>query len=168
MASPINIMHDIIMEECYGWPVEGPEALGPAAGTFHTALGDDAAVAAAKVGAIAVVGPNGEKIPIAITNAQLRAYVTSQGHKATNEALKYLRDHVCEKDVPGVPRIRAVKVTTAHLGGGLTIPTMTKPKNTHSEEGMYYTFHLRLPPRIVDWKAMIVNLPTEKRDNASG
>ena len=88
MAGPIDDMYDIIMEECYVWLVEGPEALGPAAGTFPSVLEDDAAVAAAKVGAIAVMVPNGEKIPIAMTNAEVRAYATTQGHKASNEALK--------------------------------------------------------------------------------
>ena len=165
MASTIDDMYDIIMEECYGWPVEGPEALGPAAGTFHTVLGDDAAVAAATVGAIAVVGPNGENIPVAITRDQLRAYVPSQGHKVTNEAMKYLRDHVGEKDVRGQPGIRAVEVTTAHQGGGLSIPTMTKPMKTGSDEGMDYTFHLELPPRTVDPWAMIANLPPKQRDD---
>ena len=127
MARAIDDMYDIIIEELYSWQVAGPEALGPAAGTFHTALLDDAAVAAATVGAIAVVGPKGENIPVVITKDQLRAYVPSQGHKVTNEAMKYLRDFVGEKDVPGKPRIRAVEVTTAHQGGGLSIPTMTQP-----------------------------------------
>ena len=164
MAGPINDLYDRIMDECYAWPVKGPEALGPAAGTFRSVLEDDAAVAAANVGTIAVVGPDGEEIPIAMTNAEVMAYAPTQGHKASNEALKYLRDHVGEKDVRGVPGIRSVELTTSHTCGGLTIPTMTKPLNTHSDEGMDYTFHHELPYRNVDWKAVIVNLPTAKRD----
>ena len=136
MGSPINAMFDTIIEECYAWPVEGPEALGPAAGKFRSVLTDNVAVAAAVVGTIAVVGPDGEKIPITMTNAEVKAYATPQGHKTSNEALKYLRDHVGEKTVPGVPTLRAVEVTTSDRGGGLTIPTMTKPLNTHSDEGM--------------------------------
>ena len=73
MAGPINDSFDRIMEECYAWPVKGPEALGPAAGTFRSVLEDNAAVAAANVGTIAVVGPDGEEIPIAMTNAEVQA-----------------------------------------------------------------------------------------------
>ena len=45
-----------IMKECYYHPVPGPEALGPAVGTFRTVLTSYAAVAAAAVGTIAVMG----------------------------------------------------------------------------------------------------------------
>ena len=152
-----------IMTECYSHPVDGPEALGPAAGTFRTVLEDDAAVAAAAVGTIAVMGPEGEQIGVMITNSQIRNYVTTQGHQWTNEALEYLRDYVGEKEVLGKPSMRAIELTTAHLGGGLTIPTMTKPLNTGSDEGMDYTFHHELPSRTVDCKAVIANLPKKKR-----
>ena len=111
-----------IMEECYCRPVAGPEALGAAAGTFTSVLLDDAAVAAATVGQPAVVGPNGESIAVAITRDQLRTYVPPHGHKVTNETIKYLRDFVGEKDVRGQPGMRAIEVTTALRGGGLSIP----------------------------------------------
>ena len=77
-----------IMNECYSHPVEGPEALGPAAGKFRTVLEDHAAVAAAAVGTIAVMGPKGGQIGVMITNSQIRNYVKEQGRKWTNEALK--------------------------------------------------------------------------------
>ena len=168
MANPIDDLYDIIIEECHSWPVEGPEALGPAAGGFRSLLVNDAAVAAAVAGTFAVVGPAGENIPIMMTNDEVKAYVRTQGHKATNEAMKYLRDHVGEKDVRGLPGIRALEVTTAHLGGGLSIPVMTKPMNTHSDEGMDYQFHHDRPYRTVDCKAMIANLPTNVMDTMLG
>jgi len=136
MARTIADVYYDIMEELYSWPVAGPEALGTAAGTFTSVLLDDAAVAAATVGTIAVVGPNGENIPVAITRDQLRTYVPPHGHKVTNETIKYLRDHVGEKDVRGQPGMRAIEVTTALKGGGLGIPPMTKPKGTGTDEGM--------------------------------
>ena len=49
-------------------------ALGPAASTFASVLRDDAAVAAAAVADIAVTRPNGEDIPIAMTNAEVKNY----------------------------------------------------------------------------------------------
>ena len=55
----MDVAFKTIMNECYSHPVEGPEALGDAAGTFRTVLEDHAAVAAAAVGTIAVVGPEG-------------------------------------------------------------------------------------------------------------
>ena len=122
MERAIDDVYYTIMEECYCRPVAGPEALGPAAGTFHTALLDDAAVAAATVGQPAVVGPNGENIAVAITRDQLRTYVPPHGHKVTNETIKYLRDFVGEKDVRGQPGMRAIEVTTALRSGGLSIP----------------------------------------------
>ena len=139
--------------------------MGPVAGTFHTALGDDAAIAVATVGAIAVVGPNGENIAVAITRDQLRTYVPPHGHKVTNETIKYLRDFVGEKDVRGQPGMRAIEVTTALRGGGLSIPPMTKPMKTGCDEGMDYKFHLEQPPRHVDPWAMIANLPAKQRDD---
>jgi hypothetical protein len=168
MANPIDDLYDTIIEECQSWPVEGPEALGPAAGGFRSLLVSDAAVAAAVAGSIALVGPAGENVKIMMTNAEVKAYGTNQGHKTTNEAMKYIRDHVGEKEDPGWPGIRALEVTTAHLGGGLTIPVMTKPKNTGSDEGMDYSFHYNQAYRTVDCKAMIANLPTAKRDKMLG
>ena len=44
------------MAACNYSPVVGPEALGPAATTFRSVLTDEAAVAAAVIGDIAVVG----------------------------------------------------------------------------------------------------------------
>ena len=122
MAGTIDGMFDVIIEECYAWPVVGPEALGPAAGKFRSVLTDEAAVAASVTGNIAVLGPSGEEIPIWMTNAEVKAYTTPQGHATTNEAMKYVRGHVGEKNVPGVPTLRALEVTHAHLGGGLSIP----------------------------------------------
>jgi hypothetical protein len=167
MAGTTDGMFDAIIEECYAWPVVGPEALGPAAGKFRSVLTDEAAVAAAVTGNIAVLGPSGEEIPIWMTNAEVKAYTTKQGHATTNEAMKYVRDHVGEKNVPGVPTLRAVEVTHAHLGGGLSIPTMTKPLKTGSDEGMDYWFDLG-KVRTVDVKAMVANLPREKRDEMLG
>ena len=60
------------------WSV-GPEALGPAAGTFRPTLKDQAAVVAAKVGDVAVIGPTGEEIPIAMTNGELWTILTIKG-----------------------------------------------------------------------------------------
>ena len=48
----------------------GPAALGPSAGKFNTLLLGPAAVAAAVVGHPAVVGPEGEQIPVALLNLQ--------------------------------------------------------------------------------------------------
>ena len=101
MANPIDDLYDTIIEECQSWPVEGPEALGPAAGGFRSLLVSDAAVAAAVAGSIALVGPAGENVKIMMTNAEVKAYGTNQGHKTTNEAMKYIRDHVGEKEDPG-------------------------------------------------------------------
>ena len=156
-----------IMTECYSRPVDGPEALGPAAGTFRTVLEDDAAVAAATVGTIAVVGPEGEQISVMITNSEIRNYVTQQLHQTSNETLIYLRDHVGEKEVRGEPSRRAIELTTAHLGGGLTIPTMTTGFHKNPE-AIDYTFHHELPPHIVDCKAVIANLPRKERDKMLG
>ena len=60
---------------------KGPVALGPSAGTFQTLLPDPPAVAAAVVGTPAVVGTNGEQIPVAFLNSEIRTYQTLQGHK---------------------------------------------------------------------------------------
>ena len=145
----MDALFKTIMNECYSHPVEGPEALGDAAGTFRTVLTSYAAVAAAAVGTIAVMGPEGEQIKVMIMNSEIRNYVTEQLHQWSNEALIYLRDHVGEKEVRGEPSRRAIELTTAHLGGGLTIPTMTK-RFHRSDEGIDYTFHHELPPRIVE------------------
>ena len=51
------------------YPAVGEEALGPDAGKFSSILLDQAAVAAATIGDVAVIGPNGEQIPIVMTNA---------------------------------------------------------------------------------------------------
>ena len=153
-----------IMKECYYHPVPGPEALGPAVGTFRTVLTSYAAVAAAAVGAIAVMGPEGEQIGVMITNSQIRNYVTTQGHQWTYEALEYLRDYVGEKGGLGKPSMRAIELTTAHLGGGLSIP----PMMIGGYEDMDYTVHHELPSRIVDCKAMIANLPKKTRNKLLG
>ena len=138
------------------WSV-GPEALGPAAGKFRTTLKDQAAVVAAKVGDVAVIGPTGEEIPIAMTNGEVRNYPNNQGHKAAHEALQYLRDHRGENGA-GVPLLRAMDVTQAHLGRGLSIPVMHRTPNAKGDEGMYYWFDTQVF-RHVDWKAMLANLP---------
>ena len=164
----MDVAFKTIMNECYSHPVEGPEALGDAAGTFRTVLEDHAAVAAAAVGAIAVIGPEGEQIGVMITNSQIRNYVTTQGHQWTNKALEYLRDYVGEKGGLGKPSMRAIELTTAHLGGGLSIPTMTIPLKTGGYEDMDYTVHHELPSRIVDCKAVIANLPKKTRNKLLG
>jgi hypothetical protein len=69
-----------IMQECYAMPVVGPEAFGPAAGTFRTLLTDEAAVAAAVTGDIAVVCPGGFQIPIAMTNDEVKNYDPKMRH----------------------------------------------------------------------------------------
>ena len=167
MANP-EALYGQIMVACYTHPVAGPEALGPAAGTFRTLLTTDAAVAAAEVGAAAVVGPDEEPIVIVMTNKQAKNYKTTQGHKWTNEAMKYLRDHILEKNKPGHPGRRSIELTTAHLGGGLTIPHLGKPGDKGLNGGMDYLFDHDKPPRNVDWKAMIANLPQPKRDAMLG
>ena len=147
------------------WSV-GPEALGPAAGTFRPTLKDQAAVVAAKVGDVAVIGPTGEEIPIAMTNGEVRNYPNNQGRKAANEALKYLRDHRGENGA-GVPLLRAMDVTQAHLGRGLSIPVMHRRPNAKGDERMYYWFDTRVF-RHVDWKAMLANLPISKINEMLG
>ena len=109
------------------------------------------------------MGPEGEQISVMITNSEIRNYVTEQPHQWSDEALIYLRDHVGEKEVRGEPSRRAIELTTAHLGGGLSIPTMTIPLMTGGYEDMDYTVHHELPSRIVDCKAVIANLPKKKR-----
>ena len=136
---PAGLMDQIVdtaLAECKCRPVLGPEALGPAATSFASLLQDDAAVAAAVVGEIAVTGPQGEQIPIAITNAEVKNYDTQgQGHRLTNEAMKFLRDHVGEEDVPGQPSVRAIELTHAHHGGGLTIPAVHRSQHATTRGG---------------------------------
>ena len=79
MTDRIDEIYNVIMKECSYSPVVGPEALGPVATTFRCVLTDDAAVAAAVTGDIAVVGPGGEEIPIAMTNAGVKQYILSKG-----------------------------------------------------------------------------------------
>ena len=168
LAATLGERVNTILDECASRPRVGPEALGPASTSFTSLLQGDAAVAAAVVGEIAVTGPEGEEIPIAMTNAQVKNYDTQgKGHKGTNEAMKFMRDHVCEKNVRGVPSVRALELTHAHLGGGLSIPKMSKPKNTGTDEGMDYAFDIQ-EVRAVDWKAMIANLPHANMEEMLG
>ena len=58
----------------------GPTSLGRNAGKFKTLLTDLNAVATARVGQPAVVGPDGVEIPVKFLNQDLRTYVTPQPH----------------------------------------------------------------------------------------
>ena len=83
----------------------GPVALGPCEGMFQSLLTAEAAVTEAVVGQPAVVGPNGVEIQVAVFNATVQNYETQQGHKRSNEALKYLRAYVGESETEGVPSV---------------------------------------------------------------
>ena len=94
-------------------------------------------MAAAVVGQPAVVGPDGEQIPVAFLNSEMRNYVTTQGHNKTNETQKFIREHIAEKGQPGTPAVDAIEMThtLSEQHGGPCIPQMTKDRH-NGEESM--------------------------------
>ena len=106
---------DNILAACTCRPVVGPAALGSVVGTFDSVLAGHAAVAAAAVGDVGVTGPDGEEIPIAMTNADVNNYVPGQGLGSTHEALIFMRDYCGESGIPGTPSCRAIELTHTHI-----------------------------------------------------
>ena len=104
---------------------KGALPLGPNVGKFKSTLKIESAVAEAKRGDVAVIGPGGEGLTIAITNKDLRAFrPTKQAWKDSSEALKFLRDKLGEQGVVGQPTTHSIDITDTHLGGGLKVPVM--------------------------------------------
>ena len=103
----------------------GPASLGRNAGKFKTLLTDANAVATARIGLPAVVGPDGVEIPVKFLNLDLRCYVTQQSHNITNEMHKWAREYLGEEDEPGTPSCDAIEITNLIVPH---IPQMTKEK----------------------------------------
>ena len=147
-------------------PAVGPWALGLNAGSFRSVLVEEAAVAAATTGTVAVIGPSGEEMPIVMTNKEVKHYANNQPHRAANEALKYLRDNVGE-DGKGNPVCLAIDVCMTHHGGCMLFPVMQRDPNAAGDQNMYYHFPLGTSQSF-DWKAMIHNLPEKERGEMIG
>ena len=115
------------MDGTWPWTAEGALPQGPNVGKFKSTLKVESAVAEAKRGDVAVIGPGGEELTIAITNKDLRAFrPTKQAWKDSSEALKFLRDKLGEQGVVGQPTTHSIDITDTHLGGGLKVPVMLK------------------------------------------
>ena len=115
--------------------------MGPKVSTFESTLKDQSAVAEAKTGDVAVIGPGGEQMKIAITNADLRAFEPKEHRwKDSNETLKFLRDKLGEQGVVGQPTTFALDITDTHLGGGLKVPVVLRDEVAKGEPNMYFYF----------------------------
>ena len=148
---------------------EGMVPLGPNVGKFTSILKGESAAAGAKTGDVAVIGPGGEKMPIAITNTELRDFKPGDSKwKPVNETLKFLRGRIGEQGPVGVPTTQTIDITNTHLGGGLKVPVVQKDAaNKNSAQNQYYTFS-ETEHHEVDWRSILKQLPQDTFDQMIG